>query len=504
MKKKGTLVKRLLIYVFSLCMLSLYTISCVSYDEDINDIYNRLEDLQSQIDAIKKQIEEGHYVVSVDYLTNGIRINFNKGDPAVITNGTNGKDGAEGTPGTRWEIGVDSLWHLNGDPNPFTKDGKTFRAIGQDGKQGENAPSPEIHKKSEGEYYWVVFKWDAETNAFMPDTAWDKPLNNYNTYVVDRGTYYELNVWVQDLTTPDNSKYEKLKLPKYVDPSTPFLEFLGYYEHFNIKTPWNSISMERITNDIEFYYWYLPRIRNATDGGDTALWVGKKTVKRGQVLTTLENDSAVAIIRTNLPKGSWKLTLKDSQGGLLPISFGSPVTHTGALTKASGNDSIYILQVKGVERTFESLLEYSSLFKTAGSLGVVYSLIDTVTGINSGYKAFITPHEGQNLPTATLSTIDGKVGTDNGTDREKEYEVRQNTTIGIRFADPNKFLYDYYVEPVDTTEQARTKFDLTINKTNGTFRVIKNDPDEEKFKLIVYRLHYNGDFYKDTVLIKPL
>jgi hypothetical protein len=507
MKKKGTLVKRLFIYVFSLCMLSLYTTSCVSYDEDIDDIYKRLEELQSQIDDIKKQIDEGNYVVSVEQIPNGIRVTFKRGGSYDIVSGTNGTNGAEGTPGTRWEIGVDSLWHLNGDPNPFTQDGKTFRAIGQagqDGKQGENSPSPIIYEENDM-YYWIVFEWDADVNAFVPDTARDKPLKGYNTYVVDRGTYYELNVWVQDLTTPENGKYEKIDLPKYVDSSTPFLEFLGYYEHFNIKTPGNPISMQRITDDIEFRYWYLPEIYNKTDGGYTSLWVGQKTVRSRQVLTTLENDSAVAIIRTNLPKGSWKLTLKDSHDGLLPITFGSPVTHTGLLTKALGNDSIYILQMTGEERPFDNIGKYSELFKTSDgspSSGVVYSLIDTVTGINSGYKAFITARPGDNRPPATLLTIDGNAGIDNGTDSEKEYEVSRGIDIKIRYDDPYKFLYDYYVEAVDPT--LADKFGFAPNKTNGTFSVTRTDPDEEKFKLVIYRLHYNGDFYKDTVLIKPL
>jgi hypothetical protein len=488
MKKKETLVKRLFIYVFSLCMLSLYTTSCVSYDEDIDDIYKRLEELQTQIDAIKKQIEEGNYVVSVEKLSNGIRIKFIRGESYDIINGTNGKDGADAE---EWHISpVDSMWYKGGVKQPF-------RAVGEAGKQGETAPSPEMFKKNEGEYYWIIFKWDGDTNDFIPDTLDDRqgyePLYSYNTYVVDKSDHYELHVWVEDPDTPDNSKYDIIRLPKE-GVENPFLEFLGYDR---IRYPETPISLTRITNDIEFFYWYVSRLRNATDGGDTTLWVGRKTVKPHQVLTTLDRDSAAAIIRTNLRKTSWKLTLKDSKGGLLPISFGNPVRHRGSLTRASA-DSIYILQMNGVQDTFPNVSDYSTRFQSANGLGVVYSLIDTVTGINSGYKASITPREGlYSLTTANLLTIDGHNG---GTETNKEYQVKQNRDIKIAFTNA-AYLYDHYVEAADTA-QARTKFGFTVNKPNGTFKIAK--AEEATFKIIIYKLHYNGDFYKDTVTIKPI
>lgn len=484
MKIKGNLAKRLLIYVFSLFMLSLYTTSCASYDEDIDDIYTQLEELKSQIAEIKNQIETGNYIVSVQTISNGIRIVFNSGNSYDIVNG---QDGTNGTHGTQWAIGVDSIWYKDG-----VKTNPPLRAIGEEGKQGETSPAPEIYKESDTEYYWVVFKWEDTENDFVADTLWNEPIYSYNTYVVDRDTYYELYVWVKDETTPSNSKYDKLILPKNtVNPEFYILEFLGYE---NIKTPSRPISLESIKDDIEFFYWHLPRIYNATAGKDTIKWEGRTTVEKNQVLTTLKRDSVAAIIQTNLSKSSWKLTLKDSQGGLLPISFESPVKHTGNLTKAAA-DSIYIVQMNGTKDKYTDAEEYASQFKVADGLGVVYTLIDTITGTNSGYKAFISPKKGDNsLATATISTIGG------GNSLTGEYEVNKDTNLGIGFAN-SAYLYDYYVEPADST-QAVDKFGFTTNKATGTFRVTK--AEEEKFKLIVYKLHYNGYFYADTVSIKPL
>jgi hypothetical protein len=382
------------------------------------------------------------------------------------------------------------MWYKGGVKQPF-------RAVGEAGKQGETAPSPEMFKKGEGKYYWIVFRWDGDTNDFIPDTLDDRkgcePLYSYNTYVVDRTSYYELHVWVEDPDTPGNSKYDIIRLPKE-GVTNPFLEFLGYDRIRNPKSP---ISLGGIKNEIDFFYWHLSGIHNATDGGVTDIWVGRKTVKKHQVLTTLERDSAAAIIRTNLPNTSWKLILKDSQGELLlPINFGTPVRHEGNLTKASSNDLIYILQMGGVQDTFPSALDYDSKFKKDGGNGLVYSLIDTVTGINSGYKAFISQHAGNNgdLPRAILSTIGEKQGTD------KEYQVSIGDTLKIGFTNAD-YLYDYYIEAVDPTQAA--KFGFTVYKTNGTFKVTQTDPDE-KFKAIIYELHYNGKFFKDTVTIKPI
>jgi hypothetical protein len=491
MKKKGTLVKRLFIYVFSLCMLSLYTTSCVSYDEDIDDIYKQLDELKTRIKAVEDQIATGKYIQEVQSISGGMKVTFNDGSSYSIVSGDKGD---KGDPGATWSIGSEDgiTWY-------WYKDGakQQWQAVGKDGTDGKTAPSPEMYKKSEGQYYWIIFAWNEETKDFVPDTLDDRkgyePLYSYNTYVVDRNAYYELHVWMEDLDTPANSAYKTIQLPKEA-VANPFLEFLGYKR---VKDPKSPISLAEIEDDITFFYWYLPGIRNATDGGDTSIWVGQKTVKQYQVLTTLERDSAAAIIRTNLPKTSWKLTLKDSQDGLLPISFGKPEKHTGSLTKASANDAIYILQMNGVQETFSSALDYEAKFKKAGGEGVVYSLMDTVTGINSGYKAFITPNPGNStLPEAKLSTIGG-----NGETAVREYEVTVGDTLNMKFNDA-AYLYDYYIEAADTV-QAK-KFGFTAYKANGTFKVTKTDPDEEKFKAVIYKLHYNGSFYKDTVTIKPL
>jgi hypothetical protein len=490
MKKKGNLAKRLLIYVFSLLMLTLYTTNCVSYDEDIDDIYKQLEELRADIKEIKDKIAASHFITDVLSIPGGMRVTFDDGTVHNIIDGTNGQDGA---PGTQWSI-VDSMWRVNGDP--YLIDGLPVRAIPRDGKQGETAPSPEIiYDESDAKYYWVIYKWDDATNDFIPNTLKTMPVYNYETFVVDQGIFYELHIWLKDSPTATTGKYEIIPLPKSSNSPNPyFLEFLGYYR---TKTPGNPISMTIIRDYIEYFYWHIGKIRTEIDENDIILkWEGRKTVEPGQVLTTLERDSAVAIIRTNLPKTSWKLTLKNSHDGLLPISFGNPVKHTGAFTKALGNDSIYILPMDGTKDPYPSANAYRNTVKPDGN-DLVYSLIDTITGINSGYKAFITPNQGSsgNLGgEVSVRDIDEQTGTN------KEYEVTRERDIKIRFNSPD-YLYDYYVEAVDPT--LAEKFGFTVNKPNGTFKVTTVDPDEESFEVIIYKLNYSGYFYRDTVVIKP-
>ncbi|MDR1200318.1 MAG: hypothetical protein LBL58_01640, partial [Tannerellaceae bacterium] len=95
-------------------------------------------------------------------------------------------------------------------------------------------------------------------------------------------------------------------------------------------------------------------------------------------------------------------------------------------------------------------------------------------------------------------TIGGEKAT--GT-RNNEYDkVKLNTDLPIKFTD--KYVYDYYVEALDPTQA--DKFGFIPYKANGTFKVTNVDPDEEKFRLIIHKLLYNGYIYPDTVTIKPV
>lgn len=478
-------VKRLLIYVFSLFMLLLYTTSCVSYDEDIDDIYKEIEELKNQIADIKNQIETGNYVVSVQTITGGMKVTFNNGSSYDIVNG---RDGAKGLDGTQWTIGVDSIWYMNA-----VKTNPPKRAIGQ---QGISSPSPEIYKKNESEYYWVVYKWDDTEKDFKADTLLNDPVYSYNTYAVDKGANYELYIWVKDETTPDNSKYNKIILPKNAQTNGAYsLELLGYEQ---IKSPTRPISLDSLNNNnIHFEYWYLSQFYNATPGSEGVVetWEGRTTVKKKQVLTSLKKDSIAAIIRTTSPKNG-AFTLKDSQGKSLPISFETPVKHTGKLTKAGTSDSIYIMQTNGTKNEYANVGEYKAKLDTT----VVYALVDTITGIKSNYRAFITPKEGNSSLTQAVTS---KIGGDSES-ADKEYDVVKDPTksIGITFTN-NAYLYDYYVEALDSVT-AVDKFGFTVDKKNGTFKVTKADEEIEKFKILIHKLHYNGYIYTDTISIKPL
>ncbi|MDR0430429.1 MAG: DUF4988 domain-containing protein [Tannerellaceae bacterium] len=481
MRTKEYLTKRLLIYIFSLFTLFVFILSCVSYDEDIDKINDKVEELQTQINDLKNKLETGNYVVSVLSINGGFKITFNDGKAYDIVNG---KDGTNGTNGVQWAIGVDSIWYKDG-----VKTNPPLRAIGERGKQGVSSPSPEIYKKN-GAEYWVVFKWDNTAYDFVPDTLWNDPVYNYNTYIVDKNAYsYELNVWNQD-----TNAYTKLILPKVNDRTSYILEFLGYKK---IKTPSINISLDELDNDISFKFWYIGDLNDIAGGGSWGnSWNGRVAVAVPQVLTTLKRDSIAAIVRTTLTGSSWDITLKNTLGEALPITFEKPVKHTGIVTKVAESDSIYILQMITTNESFTSTNQFLSKFKMDGTNSAVYAFVDKTTGTKSQFNAFLRAETGSpTLSKAEVSSIGGR--TKDGTG---DYEINQNNDLRITFTNSHN-LYDYYFEAEDP-DVASEKFGLVINKNNGTFKVTK--ADEEKFKLKVYTLHYNGDIHTEIITIKPI
>ncbi len=462
-------------------MLFVFCTSCVGYDEDIDEIWKKYEELKTAIENLQKQVDEGNYIVSYQTISGGFKITFKDGRSFDIVNGQNGTNGKDGTT---WDIGkVNNCWY---------KDGKNtgYLAVAKD---GTSSPSPQIWKNSDDAYYWIVFNWEEDQNDFAPDTLWNEQMYGYNTFIVSKDAYYyELNVWDMDL-----SQYVKVQLPKVpnLNPGqeTPVLQFLGYYNIFDKK---RDISLDDIYNDLPVTFWWIDRIRDGDTGANIDFWEGKETLEIGNVLITSKRDSVAAIVRTSLTGNAWSLTLRNSLDGELPIVFEDPVKHEGMLTRATA-DPIYIIPFKGIDGYYSSKNEFLEKFKSKA----VYSLVDNNTGAKSEYSASITLTDGAGT-TITTGMVSRLVGESNNISPSGgSYEVPLGEEIKVEFDTNGKdYIYDYYVE-ADNKNEAETDFGLTIDKSNGSFMIEKADATD--FILNVYKLHYNGNVYKQQITIKP-
>src|SRR5690606_24572626 len=93
---------------------------CKKYDDDISRLEKDINAGKSAIDELKQQIQNGNSVTNVTTTEDGVKIEFSKGEPVLIKNGTNGTNGADGTDGTNGTspvitAGEDGFWYINGE-----------------------------------------------------------------------------------------------------------------------------------------------------------------------------------------------------------------------------------------------------------------------------------------------------------------------------------------------------------------------------------------------------
>lgn len=105
--------------------------SCKDYDDDINNLQDRIDALSQKLDGIKEDIQKGAVITSLTPVSNGVTLTLSNGQSYTITNG---KDGDPGKDGVSWTIGDDGYWYKD------TK--KTdYYALGTKGDQGEPGTS---------------------------------------------------------------------------------------------------------------------------------------------------------------------------------------------------------------------------------------------------------------------------------------------------------------------------------------------------------------------------
>lgn len=165
---------------------------CSDYDDDINSVNERVDEVRSTLEALQTQVNEGATISGVEKTDNGVVVTLSDGTTFELTNGKDGADGAAGTPGSVITIGENGNWFIDG------KD-SGWRAQGEKGEQGEQGPAgpqgPQgepgtpgssvaggiyYYPGTEGEFegFWVKVEIDAEGNKTETNSgvAWTNPV----------------------------------------------------------------------------------------------------------------------------------------------------------------------------------------------------------------------------------------------------------------------------------------------------------------------------------------
>lgn len=141
--------KRKFVKVMFFGALALSTVTyvgCKDYDDDISNLQTQIDANKASIADLKKFVDEGKWVKSVEDVAGGFKITFNDGKTYSIVNGAKGDTGAtgstgaagsQGTPGTKVEM-KDGFWYIDGVNTNVPVNVKGDK--GEQGDQGEQGP----------------------------------------------------------------------------------------------------------------------------------------------------------------------------------------------------------------------------------------------------------------------------------------------------------------------------------------------------------------------------
>jgi hypothetical protein len=501
--------KSFLFYVVPLCLLLSYIFS-TCYGADLDELDNRITEVEDQVKAIQKRIDEGFVVKEIqpgnDPTTGrpGIRITFinPQGEEKTewVVNGATGEAGVNGTNGTNG-----TTWTIQGTPPTWwsTDQGGTATNTGIPAA-GSKSPEPKGG-------FWNFYSWNEQENKY--DTIQSNILaDSLASYVVDLGDHYELYIPMQVLengvpVVPPAFTMQQIRLPKWLQESNPPVVFkiLGFAE----KTATDTV---RLLGDVEFNYWYIEHISVARD---SSMWQwdyypSKGEMEEGeyiipQLKNTTRNIGVVFSINRSkeyITNSGLSFGLYDSKGQKLNvIKLDSPIDFDdGLITKAGSNgDTVYYARMQ--EESFRSVpVPLSNIPK-----GKIYyrMIVEDATTIKSELAPYTI-----NLSRSTISSalkvieVAGAGALPPGMDT---FVVTASTTffnpIGIENLDS---VYDYYL---DSLSLPRVTFGKTGADTNfKTFKVDSPATGEADyaFKLNVYILQMDGVISLDTINIKAV
>lgn len=110
-------------------------VSCKDYDDDITNLQNQINELNTLVKTIQGQIEKGAILTAVTPTANGVTVELSNGKTYDITNGQKGDAGVDGTV---WKIGENGNWWSSTAGAAFVDTGMAAQgAKGDKGDKGD-------------------------------------------------------------------------------------------------------------------------------------------------------------------------------------------------------------------------------------------------------------------------------------------------------------------------------------------------------------------------------
>ena len=423
-------------------------VSCKDYDDDIDQINNKLSGVEATIADLQKKIGDGAYVKSITQAADGFTVTMSDGRSTTIT-GIKGDAGQDGKDGAEWTI-VDGYWACNGEKTDV-------KAVGTDGKDGQK----EVEKRADGWYLWNGTDYekvtvDAPATAGVPYYQIDPKDENYAImYIYDATGKNE-----QAIRLPLNEGLVQLYVRNYISAL--------------------DINFAKAKSDIK--------------------WDGKKAApKKGEYIITQSFDSLMVQVNpTNYDLASIKeLSLMTSQNVKVPVTLSAPVAFKGILSEATSRavseGGLYKIAVTPDAITEENV----KLYGNTNSYAKPYVSLVANDKVRSTYETAFSLNEVKTSQTLKFGIYDENGSFINGSFTGNiKTKAEEPLTI---VTDVPKYLYDAYLTVADDYKADSIRYGLVTDKT---MTIQSNEKAQGYIKFIVHYMDTYGTVYPTEAQIK--
>ena len=315
-------------------------VSCKDYDDDIDEINNKLNTLETTVAELQKKIVDGAYVKSITPNAEGFVVTMSDGTTTTIKSAK----GQDGKDGTQWTITEDGYWACDGEKTDV-------KAVGVDGQDGQQQV-----KKENGKWY-LWNGTDFEEVAVGASAATGIP------YYYEDAT--DPNYTILVIYDENGANKKEIRLPMNAG--------LGQIVVLN--------------SNLNINYSTFNGVHKS---GKTAEWGGSKALpEMGEyMLTANSNAYYVQVIPADYDISKLNFKLVNTKGDVAPITLGTPVPCSDAVERAVSESGVYAIPFELNEMTDQTLDEYvKNIRNKALSLVATETVRSTYTNALSILKA---------------------------------------------------------------------------------------------------------------------